>query len=724
MKKYITLIFVLFISQTLIAQKPPIKWKEVPIEDLKMSSYSLDTSASAVVLCDYGQYYFDINPNGQNLFLFNKRHLRIKILKKEGLKYAKMRIPFMDKTCEKLPEENSIVIKGLVYNLSKSGELEATKLKRKNILYKDSVNCMQIAEFEMPNVKIGSVIDYYYEKPTLDFITPKAWYFQREIPVRHSELRVKSPRYFQYMFSPVNFENFDVLEEKNYSRTLIFTPKYSYYRYNRSYNFDLSGKELQFIKINNEATSSKGFTINPKKYLEKLNIHLVKATNENFSYAWQYITHYLFATTVEGYENYEPIQRRSIIYPAGYIFYNLHDWEKVTEKLLKSDRFGLPLIKHWDYQPHLNNMIEGKESDYDKMLAIYNHVRRNIKWNGEYDIYVRSVFNPALSKIYTKVTKKVIKEKSLKRPFEAKEGSSSEANFILISLLNKAQIEAHPVLISTRDNEKVDINIPDPRQFNHVIALAKIGDEEFLLDATDSIRPYYLLDKNHLVKDAFLVKGKDFGWLETKNLVKTSTIVEENILIDDNLNIKQSFRIKSTGYDAIELRRKINSSGPTSTKKLINELIGTEKIDSIKNMDEEELPLIFTTEISKKFSENEYIIKPKINLNYSQEDFTEYIRKHPMEFQNPYKKSFALEIILKDSLECELPKNESFTTFGNNAYFTYTSSKEKNLIKLSVVLEIKLTSFPNTEYANIEQLFTQLNEKLQEKIIIRKKKKD
>ena len=721
MKKNIILLFALFVTQILSAQKPPIKWKEVPMEDLQMTSYQIDTSASAVVLCDYGQYYFDLNPNGQNLFLFNKRHIRIKILKKEGLKYAKIRIPFINMTCEKLPEENSIVIKGMVYNLSKKGELKVTKLKRKNIKYTDSIDCNQIAEFEMPDVKIGSIVDFYYEKPTLDFVAPQTWYFQREIPIRHSELRMQSPRYFQYMFSPINFEGFDVIEEKDYSRTLLFTPKYRYYRYNRTYNFDVSGKQLQFVKVNNEAVKYQGFIYNGKKHIQKLNIHLVQANNENFSYAWQYITHSLFTTTVDGYENYEPIQRRSIIYPAGYILYKLHDWEKVTEKLLKSDRFGLPLIKHWEYQPHLDNLIKDKVNDFDKMQAIYDYVRKNIKWNGDYDIYVSSVFNPGLSKIYTKITKKLIKEKSLKRPFEEKLGSSSEVNFILISLLNKAKIEAHPVLISTRDNEMVDINIPDPKQFNHVIALAKIGDKEFLLDATDSIRPYCLLDKNHIVKDAFLVKGKDFGWFETNNLVKTSTDIEENILIDDNFNINQNLKIQFTGYNALELRRNIKSSNQTEVKDSIGKSIGISNINLVENTDNEEEPLVFTAKNNKQFNSNEYVITPKVNLTFSEKDFTEYVRKYPVEFQYPYRKSYNLEIQLKDGFECELPENKSLTTYGDNAYFTYEGSKDGNSIKLSIVIEIRINSFPNVEYSNIEQLFIQLDEKLQENIVVRKK---
>src|SRR5216684_7201081 len=58
------------------AQKPPEKFGDIPLEDMKMTVYPLDSSASAVILFDYGVAYISL-PN----FYF-ERHVRIKILKK------------------------------------------------------------------------------------------------------------------------------------------------------------------------------------------------------------------------------------------------------------------------------------------------------------------------------------------------------------------------------------------------------------------------------------------------------------------------------------------------------------------------------------------------------------------------------------------------------------------------------------------------------------------
>lgn len=717
--RYILLFCLILTINTISAQKDPIKWKEIPIEDLKMKSYASDTSANAVVLCDYGQYYFDTNPNGRNIFLFNKRYVRIKILKAEGCRYAKISIPFVNRSCEQMPRENSIIIKGMVYNLSEKGEIETKKLKAKNITYRDSTDCLKVAEFSLPDVKPGSVIDYYYEQPTLDFVMPQSWYFQWEIPVRHSEFRMRVPRYYQYMFSSQNFDGFEVAKETNYSKTLMFNVRTRYW-YNRTYQFDLSGKQMQFVKENIEAFENQGFVNNPEHFMMKLNIHLVRATNENFGPVWEYLTHALYTTTVDGYEDYEPIQKRSIIYPAGYILYSLPDWEKFAEKLLKSDRFGLPIIKYWENEEYIADITKGKNTDFDKMVAIYDYMRKNIKWSGEYDIYVKSIFNKGLSWLYTKITKKAINEKSLRKPFENQLGSSSEINLILISLLNKAGIETHPVILSTCDNGEIDVNIPDPKQFNHVIALAKIGDENYFLDAIDSMRPYNLLSDNDIGRSGFLVEEKNFGWVEIENKTKTHTNIVERINLDSNLNFLRSIDIEKSGYDALETRKSIGEIGKEQTFKNMTKELGDYSITEIENLDKDEFPVVLKAMKNRRISDNEILIFPKIDPIYTVDDFIDIVRKFPVEFNYPFGKNYSLQISLPEGYECVMPSDSSFSTYGGNAFYSYKSSKIGNTYNLFVRLKINKMVFPAVEYSNLKQIFTELNEKLEEPIIIRK----
>jgi hypothetical protein len=89
MKPSILLICLLVLPVLCFSQKDPIKFGKISLDELEMKAYEPDTSASAVVLCDYG--YF------QAIDLKFTRVIRVKILKKEGYNWANWVFPSLVK---------------------------------------------------------------------------------------------------------------------------------------------------------------------------------------------------------------------------------------------------------------------------------------------------------------------------------------------------------------------------------------------------------------------------------------------------------------------------------------------------------------------------------------------------------------------------------------------------------------------------------------------------
>ncbi|NJK85655.1 MAG: hypothetical protein HC906_06500 [Bacteroidales bacterium] len=174
-KTSILSILALIILFPLFSQKAPIKFGKVSMEDMQMTAYPDDTSAAAVILCDYG--YFNSNT------FETTRLIRIKILKKEGLGWA-------DKV---FPTASKSAIRGITYNLE-NGEIVEEKLKNSSIyeerVYEDYYR-MRVA---MPNVKVGSIFDIEFTF----FLIPVEWRFQDVIPVRWSELYLESSQYIRF----------------------------------------------------------------------------------------------------------------------------------------------------------------------------------------------------------------------------------------------------------------------------------------------------------------------------------------------------------------------------------------------------------------------------------------------------------------------------------------------------------------------------------------------
>lgn len=176
MKSFLLLLACFFFAIQAFSQKAPIKYGTVNKEDLVNNIYAPDTSAPAVVLCDYG-YYSDAQ-------FQTFRNLRIKILKKEGLDYANHTIRTSDKT----------TIRGITYNLE-NGEIKETKLKSESIFKTRVYGDMYIVKIAMPNVKVGSIIDI---EMVYDLL-PNSWDFQWDnVPVKHSELVIEPTQFINF----------------------------------------------------------------------------------------------------------------------------------------------------------------------------------------------------------------------------------------------------------------------------------------------------------------------------------------------------------------------------------------------------------------------------------------------------------------------------------------------------------------------------------------------
>lgn len=171
----LTLLFIVGFSAIAYTQKAPIKFGQISKEDLLNNVYALDTTAPAVVLCDYGYY---TESRFQTI-----RILRIKILKKEGYEWANRTFSTDSKTD----------IRGITYNLE-NNEIVETKLKKESIFSTRITEDRFEMRIAMPNVKVGSIIDIQFMFDGL----PYAWEFQQEIPVAHSELVIEPSRYISY----------------------------------------------------------------------------------------------------------------------------------------------------------------------------------------------------------------------------------------------------------------------------------------------------------------------------------------------------------------------------------------------------------------------------------------------------------------------------------------------------------------------------------------------
>jgi hypothetical protein len=335
-----TLLASLLVCSCLVAsaQKSPIKFGDIPMEDMKMTIYDKDSSAAAVVLVDFGIAF--VNNVNDDIQLNFDRHTRIKILTKEGLEWANAVIPIYHSGGG---EERITNFKASAYNLE-GGKIVESKLTKDGI-FKDRVDKYNdIQKFTLPNVKVGTVLEYSFHKTSEFYTNFPNWQFQQTIPTRHSEYWAMMPHgfnYEKYMQGFVQNINYEAKHDLNYFSVLVTGYHYS--------------------SDNVPAFKDEPFMTSRNDLISRLN------------FAFSYIN----------YRNYTDENRGT--------------WLKVNEDLLKSDAFGEALKSSGFLQAKVDEITSGITDPMKKISVISDYVKQNVEYNGDMD-YLADPFKKVLEK--------------------------------------------------------------------------------------------------------------------------------------------------------------------------------------------------------------------------------------------------------------------------------------------------------------------------------------
>jgi len=180
---------------------------------------------------------------------------------------------------------------------------------------------------------------------------------------------------------------------------------------------------------------------------------------------------------------------------SGFVHYKLKSWMEFNTRILASERFGKRLIKHYDYLPVFNRIVNDNMSQKEKMEVIFKYAHDSLKWNGRYSMYA---------------------DRDLTKAKESGELTSGEMNLILIYLLRKAGLDADPLLIRTNNLGMPETLYPVPDQFNHVIALVELDNDFYLLDATAKDKSFGELSPDVLYTTGWRADKDNFGWIDIK----------------------------------------------------------------------------------------------------------------------------------------------------------------------------------------------------------------
>ncbi len=331
-------IFLLFFSVARAQDDFATKFGQASRSELDLKPNPAYPDAPAVVLDDLGKVQFFGDEKGVTI-IYNRR-TKIKIFTDAGKAYAKVAIPY----------QINDAVSELVYNVEaitlthENGQIVRTKLKAKDIHTIKLSATRYVTEFELPEVKKGSVIEYRYMWKTNSPYDLPSWNFQWTIPVVYSAYTVRMMPFYKYTWQ------------------LQGDKKPDYYS---------SGVD-HFLKHTYEGTVY---------YDDVLNLAMndVPAFRDKD-----------FVPTVNNYLMRVNFQLSKIIYPSGGSENMASTWSQLITQLLKKEDLGKYLKKSLKPAARLMNMAALKKQDEAaRFEAVMNFLKNHFHWNHDLD-YVPS----------------------------------------------------------------------------------------------------------------------------------------------------------------------------------------------------------------------------------------------------------------------------------------------------------------------------------------------
>lgn len=543
------------------------------------------------------------------------------------------------------------------------------KLSKDNIFKEEINEYNSRIKLSFPQLVEGCIIEFEYRKSSENISTLEEWYFQENIPIRWSEFRVEIPEWYDYVFLTQG-RALD-LKETEKGTTMMRPPIGSAIG-----SVPVLVQRHRMVMKNVEALKSEAYITTMADYLARIKFQLSKIQYPN-TIAQSYLT----------------------------------SWSKVAKDLNKADYFGKQFNKKSKYVKiwnQLEPLLTKANTPEEKVGIAYDFLNQQMTWNENYGRYVDTDLNDC---------------------YEKKQADSGELNLMMIAMMREAGIEAHPIMVSTRNHGKMLSLYPIMDQFNHVMALVNTGNKQILVDLGNPLRPLNFPRVSSLNYVGWLVNPEQPQWIELSPPKSQRAMMGELTLSEDGVlsgSIKQNY----TGYDAVSSRYAIASNKEEENlfQKRWSEKYPDLEATAFEAKGLENINSSLTTSYEIKLSgagqsNGDYLyLSPVLFPEFEENPFKVEKRSYPVDI--PYYQSihYIMNIELPEGYVVEeLPEPINLALPNNGGSLTYTAKLLNNKIQIISRFAINQLRFDPEEYIGLKAFFDYLIEKEEEQIVLKKR---
>ncbi|MDQ6814163.1 MAG: DUF3857 domain-containing protein [Bacteroidota bacterium] len=324
------LLFTVFTSAFFVcrAQQQVAEFAQFSQQEIDLTQCAFDKDADAVVLFDKATAGYNADYN-----LITERRIRFKILKERGIERGNIHISYYSGDGFEVISN----IDATVLNVDNQKNEVRSKLDRKSIYDKKVNKYYSEITFALPNIKVGSIIEYKYQSFMKHYGGLKDWIFQSDMPVALS----------------------------SYYLTIIPNAEFAYSVY-KSHDMHVNVKpdsqsgSVLFEMANIPGLRDEAYMGAARDYLQRVKFQFSGYKRvEGGTYGTS-------STTTTSYVN---------------------TWKEMARDLADNRDFGSQLNKKLDAATELQAEWAAKAEPFLKMKSIHEYVRSHFNWNHIYSKY-------------------------------------------------------------------------------------------------------------------------------------------------------------------------------------------------------------------------------------------------------------------------------------------------------------------------------------------------
>lgn len=632
---------------------------EITSQEKDFNRTQIDSTANAVYLNEYGTTRFSYDSETGRVKLVFDYHVRIKIFNKEGFEAANVIVPLHRTGTNDDQKEFLSDLKASTFNFL-NGRLVETQMSSKAVFTEERSKYTHLSKFTLPNVAENSIIEYKYTIETPYIFNFRTWQFQSEYPKLNSTYVAFIPANYKYNISLRGY--YPLTENKAELSTACLR---------------ISGKEMDCSKITYSMKNIPAFV------------------EEDYM------------TSPSNYKSAVYFELSEVYYLTGSVQKYTKTWKDVENELIDSKEFGSQMKRKDVFKTIVPGITTGLTSDLQKAKAIFEYIKKQVRWNDYYGKYC---------------------ETSVKEVVDKRSGNVADINFTLISALSAANLDVEAVILSTRDNGVVNKLYPILSDFNYVIAKVNIDGNSYLLDATEPLAPFGLLPLRCINDQGRVINlKKPSYWIDLKASKRSSTSHSLIGKMSEDGKINATVTSHSLGFNAMNLRKDMKrySSLDEYVEKLDERLTNIKiKNYKITNVDSVENALVQEYEIELNVGNTEN------TANYFNPFFINPIRSNPFKLnQRNYpvdlgaasEERIAISISLPEKFQIkEQPKDISLALPNQGGRYILQTSLTDHNLTLSQQLLFSKAIYSPEEYHYLKEFYNRIIQTQKSDILLTK----